>query len=233
MKKRTVFLLIILIFLSYCVMSDSNVWTQTAEYRLQPTDLLSITIHNHPDLNTKTRISNDGNITFPLVGQIAAAGSTINELEEQLRFLLEKDYLHSAQVLVFIEVYHPRQVSVIGEVNKPGKYDMPDEKSMTLLEAIAMAEGFTKDALLAKVKIMRTMGGNRQTIIVNVKDITGKDADDNDILLEPDDVVVVPESFFLIAKVNIIGRYAKSIMVLLKNIELQNPILKFQISTNN
>jgi polysaccharide export outer membrane protein len=84
----------------------------------------------------------------------------------------------------------------MGEVNKPGKYDMPPEKSMTLLEAIAMAEGFTKDADVTRVKVLRVEGGVKRTIVINTKDITEKDEKEKDIELKTGDIVYVPESFF-------------------------------------
>ncbi|MCX5686371.1 MAG: polysaccharide export protein, partial [Candidatus Omnitrophica bacterium] len=72
----------------------------------------------------------------------------------------------------------------------------PAERSVTLLEAAAMAGGFTKDADLNKVKVMRVEEGRRNTIFVNIKDITEKDQKDKDIPLQADDIVFVPESFF-------------------------------------
>lgn len=175
---------------------SANAFAQGAKYRLQPSDVLNITVHGQPDLTTKTRVSSDGFISFPLLGKVKTAGLTAQELEENLKSALEKDYLVSAQVLVFIEEYHPRQVSVVGEVKKPGKFDMPLEKDMTLMEAIAMAEGFTKDAYIKTIKIVRSEDGKEKTIIVDARDITVKGQKDKDIVLQPDDVVVVPESFF-------------------------------------
>ncbi|MDD5165853.1 MAG: polysaccharide biosynthesis/export family protein, partial [Candidatus Omnitrophica bacterium] len=96
-----------------------------SRYKLQPSDVLNITVHGQPDLTTKTRVTSDGNISFPLVGKVKAEGLTVQELETNLRASLEDKYLVNAPVLIFIEEYHPRQVSVVGEVTKPGKYDMP------------------------------------------------------------------------------------------------------------
>jgi len=158
--------------------------------------VLNITVHGQPDLTTKTRVSSDGFISFPLLGKVKAGGLTAQELEASLKTGLEKDYLVSAQVLVFIEEYHPRQVSVVGEVKKPGKFDMSLEKDMTLMEAIAMAEGFTKDAYLRTIKVVRKENGKEKTIVVDARDITVKGQKDKDIVLQPDDVIVVPESFF-------------------------------------
>jgi polysaccharide export outer membrane protein len=88
------------------------------------------------------------------------------------------------------------QVSVLGQVNKPGKFDMPKEKSMTALEAVAMAEGFTKFADVTRVKVMRSEGSSKRTIVINVNDITDKDQKDKDIVLQSEDIIYVPESFF-------------------------------------
>jgi len=167
-----------------------------SEYKLQSTDVIIISVHNQPDLTTKTRLTTDGYITFPLLGKVSAQGLTVQELEQKMKALLEKDYLVTAQVVVFIEEYHPRQVSVIGEVKNPGKYDMPEEKDMTLMEAVAMAGGFTKHAEITKTKVMRMEGGAKKTITVNVEDITERSEKEKDIVLKAEDMVVVPESFF-------------------------------------
>jgi len=170
--------------------------SQGSEYRLQPTDVITITVHNQPDLTTKTRISSDGSISFPLVGKVEAVGLTVQELEHRIKDLLETDYLVTAQVLVFIESYHERQVSVMGEVNEPGKYDMPEERDLTLMQAVAMAGGFTKHANTTKTRVMRMENGKKKTIIINIKEITEKGRKDKDIMLCPEDIVFVPESFF-------------------------------------
>ena len=184
-------LFFVLIFLS-----SSFLYSQSTEYKLQATDVLKITVHEQPDLTTQTRVTADGNITFPLIGTLYVKGLTVQELENTIKGLLEKDYLVSAQVLIFIEEYHPRQVSVLGEVKNPGKYDMPDEKETTLLEAVAMAGGFTKDASVNTTRIMRMENGEKKTIIIPVKDITQKGQKEKDIVIRPGDVIFVPESFF-------------------------------------
>ena len=176
--------------------SPHQAYGQT-KYKLNTADVLVISVYGQDDLLTKTRVGPDGYITFPLLGKVQATSLTAQELEAEIKRLLETDYLVSAQVTVFIEEYHPRQVSVIGEVNTPGKFDMPQERDLTLLDAIAMAEGFTKDALLNKVKVIRTSGtGGTDTMVVDVKAIINKKNEDNNIVLQPDDIVVVPESSF-------------------------------------
>ena len=191
MKKILIFALMVLVMLH-----TLSVFAGKLEYKLQPTDVITINVHGQPDLTTKTRLTADGYITFPLLGKVSASGLTVPELEQKLKELLEKDYLVNAQVLVFIEEYNARQVSVIGEVNTPGKYELPGEKDMTLMQAIAMAGGFTKFADLTKTKIMRMEDGKKKTIVINAKDITERGDKDKDIILQAEDIVVVPESFF-------------------------------------
>ena len=194
MKNKAFPILIAVFLISFVCLGTG--FAQEVEYRLQSTDVLSITVHEHEDLATKTRVTADGYITFPLLGKISTEGLTVNELEQKIKKLLEKDYLVTAQVLIFIEDYHPRQVSVMGEVTSPGKYDMPDEKDITLLESIAMAGGFTEDADINNTTVMRMENGKKKSIKIRVKDITARGHKEKDIVLEADDIVFVPESFF-------------------------------------
>ncbi len=193
-KTKLYVILSVLSIIIFSVIIPAN--AQKSDYKLQPIDVIKITVHEHPDLETMTRVSSDGFISFPLLGKVEVKGLTVQDVEDKLKRLLEADYLVSAQVIVFIEEYHPREVSVIGEVNEPGKYEMPEEKEMTLLEAIAMAGGFTRDADVNKTKVIREQNGHRETIGIRVKDITEKGEKEKDIKLEPDDIVIVPESFF-------------------------------------
>ena len=190
------FAAILLIFLTSVSLFAADKPLESPEYRLQPTDVITITVHGQPDLTTKTRVSADGSISFPLIGKVGTAGLTVQELEQKIKAMLEKDYLVTAQVLVFIESYHERQVSVMGEVTNPGKFNMPGEKDLTLMQAVAMAGGFTKHADITKTRIMRIENDEKKTIVINVKEITEKGQKDKDIVLNPEDIVFVPESFF-------------------------------------
>jgi len=194
--KRALLFFLVLFAVSFIIAGYSYSEPNSTEYKLQSTDVIIITVHSQPDLTTKTRVTSEGYITFPLLGKVMVQGLTVQELEQKIKALLEKDYLVNAQVVVFIEEYHPRQVSVIGEVKTPGKFDMPVEKNLTLMQAIAMAGGFTKHADITKTRIMRVSGEDKKTILVNVKDITERGEKDKDVALSPEDMVFVPESFF-------------------------------------
>lgn len=169
---------------------------QEPDYRLQPEDVLQIAVYEQPDLDTIARISSTGEIAFPLLGKIKAAGLTVSELKDKIEKLLAEDYLVEPQVLIFIEKYRLKQVSVLGAVQKPGKYDMYTERETTVLEAIAMAEGFSDVANVNGTRIIRNEEGQERTIPVKVTDITKKGMKEKDIFLKPGDIVFVPESFF-------------------------------------
>ena len=193
MKFKNMRIVFLLCLFTLITMSAS---AQDPDYLLQPEDVLHITVYEQPDLETKTRISTTGTITFPLLGKLSASGSTVNELRGKIETLLEKDYLVDPQVQVFIEQYHQKQVSVLGSVRSPGRYDMYPERDTTVLEALAMAGGFTDVANENATKIIRKEGKNEVTIPVRVEDITKKGLKEQDILLKPGDIVFVPESFF-------------------------------------
>ncbi len=95
-----------------------------SDYRLQTEDILTITVYEQPDLDTKARITSNGEIAFPLIGNVMAAGLTVTELKLKIEELLRQDYLVNPQVQIFIEGASAKQISVLGAVNKPGKYDM-------------------------------------------------------------------------------------------------------------
>ena len=164
-------------------------------YRIGPENLLQIDVHYGKDslISQKVRVSSRNLITFPLVGEVDVEGLTVSELENKLYTLLEKDYLVNPQVSVVIEEYST--VTVIGEVKKPGAY--PIKGKLTVVEAISLAEGFTKIASPNRAKIVRTLDdGTKKEIPVRLSDIINGKKQKNNIYLQAGDVVVVPESLF-------------------------------------
>ena len=125
MKQKIIICFILM--LSIIFSPSVIVLAQQLTYRLQPEDILHVTVYEQPDLETKVRITSNGEITLPLIGKVKVTDFTVSELREKIEVLLEKDYLVNPQVQVFIEKYHVKQVSVLGSVKKPGKYDMHAE----------------------------------------------------------------------------------------------------------
>ena len=120
-------------------------------------------------------------------------GLTVADLENRLTEMLNKDYLVNPQVSVFIEEYST--VSILGQVKEPGSFEI--KGNLSVVELISLAGGFTKIAATNDVRIMRTdSSGVKNTTKVKVNDIINKGREDEDVQLEPGDIVTVPESFF-------------------------------------
>lgn len=161
------------------------------DYRLGPDDVLEITVYREDELYREIRISSDGNISFPLLGEVKAEGLTPYEFQAALEEKLKK-YLKKPQVTVFIKEYST--ISVTGQVNQPGSF--PLKGQLSVIEAIGLAKGFTKIAGQNSVKIMRMENGEKKTITVKVKDISQKGDKSKDVQLKRGDIVFVPESLF-------------------------------------
>jgi polysaccharide export outer membrane protein len=161
-------------------------------------DLLAISVFRQPDLALETRVPQDGRITFPLVGSCAAAGRTSGQLERELREKLEKEFLQEAHVTVTVKEFARRRVFVIGGVTKPGGYEIYPHQRLTLLQAVAAAEGFTDRAYKEFVSIVRRRGPTDREVIrlslVEVERRVARGQAEADLELWPDDLVVIPSA---------------------------------------
>lgn len=163
-------------------------------YRIAAQDVLDISVYGEPDLTRTVRVSADGKINYPLVGEVEVAGLETSKAEARLRDLLDAKVVNP-YVTVEVKEQHSRRVSILGEVVKPGAYDIPTNAPLTVVEAIALAGGFTKYAAGNKTRVVRNGPAGRETIIVPVNDVT-RGAKDKDLVLQPEDVVSVPQSMF-------------------------------------
>ncbi len=166
------------------------------EYQISPSDILKINVYQEKDLNRTVRVSQSGYISYPLIGKIKIAGLTVSKAEKKIAGLFRKDYLVDPHVSIFIEEYHARKIFILGAVNKPGSYDLPLQRSFTILEAISLAGGFTKLAAVDKTKIVRIENGVEKNVVVKITDITKKGDKSKDVILKPNDIIVIPETFF-------------------------------------
>lgn len=164
-------------------------------YKIQPGDLLEITVYKEADMARTARISGNGTITFPLAGVVKMSELSVPEAESLLAEKLS-EFLVKPQVTVLIKEYGNKQIYVLGEVKKPGSITIPAERRLTVLEAITLAGGFTDLAAQDRTKILRGAGAGSQSIPVEITRITKQGDKTADIYLEPNDTVYVPQSFF-------------------------------------
>lgn len=161
-------------------------------YVLAPNDLVLVKVYRQEDLESRLRISANGTTTFPLLGTINLGGKTLDEATTQIRDLLDKDYLVKPQVTLTILEYAKRRFTVLGQVQKPGTFEIPSEESVDVLEAIAMAGGFTRLANTAKIIITRTIGGKKSTFVLDAKTITA-DGSTSQVTIMPEDTITVAQ----------------------------------------
>lgn len=165
------------------------------EYLISIDDVLDITIYPDKELSRQVTVSREGVISFPLIGEVKMVGMTVVQAEKSLKETLSKDYLVDPQVYVKVEKYHEVSISILGEVNRPGTYQLSSQQgATTLLEAVAKAGGFSQLANMKKIKIMRTDSGQRKVYQVSAVEIM--EGKKKDIRLQADDIVVVAQSWF-------------------------------------
>jgi polysaccharide export outer membrane protein len=118
-------------------------FTGAAEVVLGPGDVVKASVYGSPDLAIETRVSEGGSMTFPLLGEVQVGGLSTQQAEKKIGGLLEKGgYLKKAQVNLLITTLASQQVSVLGQVNRPGRY--PVEGKRKVLDLLAIAGGIGK-----------------------------------------------------------------------------------------
>ena len=168
------------------------------KYLIDSKDILNITVFDEPGLSMKVGVSDEGILSYPLIGDIEAKGLTTQEVKEILEQRLKDGYLKNPEVTVLLDIdlmarYKEKEVFVLGEVNRSGAIPILG-KYLSVLEAVTKAGGFTKLAAPNRTKVIRVEEGEEKTIIVNLNKVK-KGNKSLDIILKPGDVVVVPEAY--------------------------------------
>jgi polysaccharide biosynthesis/export protein len=159
------------------------------DYLIGPGDVLEILVWKEPDLSRTVRVRLDGKISLPLMDDIQAANSTLLQLKERITEAL-RGYVDAPSVYVILQENRSKKIYIVGKVNAPGEYVI--EKDTSLLQAIAMAGGFAEWADKGDIVVMRKGPQGQFRIKVDYRRaVSGKDTDQN-ILLQPDDIIIVP-----------------------------------------
>ena len=159
-------------------------------YRIGAQDVLDISVLGVADLTRTVQVTSGGTITLPLVRTVNAAGRTQGELEAELTARLSKTYLQNPQVTVGVKEFNSQRITVDGAVQKPGIFAKQGE--MSLLQAIAQAQGLTTVADSSSVLVFRQVNGKRLAARFDIRQVrSGKQADP---MLVAGDVVMVDES---------------------------------------
>lgn len=167
-----------------------------SDYVLQPQDSLRVFIFQHDDLNRQmdsVQVSPEYTISLPLVGTLTVTGLTARQAEGRIREAFDRDFLVNPQVSVVVVKYSERSVNVLGQVGKPDRVPFPQEKGLTIIEAITLAGGPTRLADLRRVKLTRKQSDGESVVEeVDVSAMMNKGGKEV-VQLRTGDVVFVPE----------------------------------------
>jgi polysaccharide biosynthesis/export protein len=158
-------------------------------YKIGPRDVLEVTVFKVPELSKVVQVSEDGTISYALVGEVPAGGRTARQVEQELTKRLGAKYLQNPQISVFVKEFNSQRVTIDGAVKKPGVY--PIAGGMSLLQATATAGGFEATAD-ETVLLFRQKDGKRFAAKFDVSRIRA--GREQDTQLEAGDVIIAPTS---------------------------------------
>jgi len=159
-------------------------------YVIGPEDVLSINVWHEPELSSNNLpVRPDGKISLPLVNDVQAAGLTPNQLRSVLLKKLA-EYVPSPEVSVIVREVHSFKVSVIGEVKKTGRHELKGRA--TVLDILAMAEGFGEFAGRGRIVVLRPEGKTMRQIPFNYNKVMSSNGALENFFLQPGDIIVVP-----------------------------------------
>jgi polysaccharide export outer membrane protein len=183
------------------------------DYEVGPGDVLEVTVYGNDDISRIPIVQTNGSISMPLMGEVQVAGLTVAEVQRKITNLLAKDYLVNPQVEVKVREYNSQFVSVVGEVNSPGR--KPLRGRTRLIDLLSEAGGF-KPTASAEVMVTRTdgdFGDGRKSITVQLSrsaSPSGQDLVNLQLPLKNGDIITAfPKAYVTVdGEVNRPGRYA-------------------------
>jgi polysaccharide export outer membrane protein len=168
-----------------------------AGYVLSANDQISVEVFGEDDLRTSGRLNAEGNFSVPLLGSIHLGGLTLTQAAAKLTELYGRDYLVNPRVNVMLVGYARRRFTVLGQVNRPGSYELPEgaQDGIDVLEAIAMAGGYTRIAAPERISVRRKRtNGADEVIRVDAKRLARSAGQSFTVV--SGDTVTVGESLF-------------------------------------
>jgi polysaccharide export outer membrane protein len=178
-----------------------------ADLSLGAGDVVKISVYGSPDLTLETRVSDSGAITFPLVGQVAVGGLSVPAAEKKLGGLLESGgFLRKAQVNIIVTSAQSQLVSVLGQVNRPGRYPLDGKRSV--MDLLAMAGGISAEGG-DTISLIRKRGGATSKEVVDVLEMIRSGELKQDYELSGNDVLYVERSprFYIYGEVQRPGTF--------------------------
>jgi protein involved in polysaccharide export with SLBB domain len=169
--------------------------TVSSTYTLEPYDVVDVSVFGEDDLHTRAKLGADGTVILPLIQSLSLSGKTVAEATDLIQKKYAAGFVKDPHVLLTVLEYRKITFSILGQVEKPGIYEIPEGTHMTIVDAVLMAGGFTRIAAQNSVRVKRLVKG--KAAVFKVK--AGSMADDANVPpfeILPGDVIKVPESWF-------------------------------------
>jgi polysaccharide export outer membrane protein len=174
-------------------------------YVLSANDLIRVEVYKEDDLRTSTRVDQDGTVFLPLVKTVNVGGRTVAEARDKIRQLYEEDFLRTAFVTITVvesgRTNAPvvkvklEKFTILGEVKKPGNFEIPEGEKMDIVRAIAMADGFSPLAKKSSVSVNRKGNGKSEKFDVDVQAII-RESSAKPFEIKAGDVIEVRQTVF-------------------------------------
>ncbi len=161
------------------------------DYRIGRGDVLRIDVYKQPDLDKIVRVSNQGQIVLPLIGTVEAKGETVAGISKKIEKMLADGYLVDPHVSVYVEEFRSQKVTILGDVNRPGLYEISGD--ISFLELVSKAGGFTPlagDLAIIKRQVINDKK-RRQVIRIDLRDFMEKGDTSVDVALQENDSIFV------------------------------------------
>ena len=196
------FLLLFLLAMAGAVRGQDTGNKKNYIHTLTLADRVRIAVYQEEDLTSLTRIDARGRVNLALIGEIGIGGLTVIEAQAVIENAYKDGrFLRNPQVNVSVEEYAPREVSIQGAIRSPARYVLPIESTLSVVELVTKAGGITDIGKGSAVSVTRILpDGTKKVFTVDVDSIIrGKKdtkVEDNTLLLQPGDIVYVPERLF-------------------------------------
>ncbi len=159
-------------------------------------DKVSLRVVEEHKPAVEVSVTDSGDLEVPLIGRVKARGKTCKGLAREIKTLLDKDYFYHCNVILGLDTASTRsrgKIYLTGPVKQQGVMELPSDEQLTLSRAIMKAGGFSDFANKKKVKVVRKdpANGKEQTLVVDVAQILEKGKTANDVVLLPEDVIIV------------------------------------------
>jgi protein involved in polysaccharide export with SLBB domain len=176
--------------------TTSSAVSAPSGYQLSGNDSIMVEVFGEDDLKTAARLNSDGMVSLPLIGAVRLGGLTLTQATARVTELYAKDYLVHPKVNVTLLSYAKRRFTVLGQVNHPGSFEMPETSpgGIDLLEAIAIAGGYTRIAAPERISVRRNTGKGDQLLRVDGKKLARGEG--GGFKVQSGDTITVGESIF-------------------------------------